>query len=106
MSCIALPIAAEEFGTRSGPGSVCTPLCKVPPRCICSGARILLPLPVSPRAPRRESQAAPVGTAVLCFGFAALRVLVPPAARAPSKKAHLGTWERPSLASVPAECPE
>jgi len=26
--------------------------------------------------------------------------------RAPSKKAHLGTWEQPSLASVPAECPE
>jgi len=41
---------------------------------------------------------------------AALRVLVPPASflfgGAPSKKAHLGTWEQPSLASVPAECPE
>jgi hypothetical protein len=62
--------------------------------------------PVSPQAPRREYQAAPGGTAVLCFGFAALRVLVPPTARAPSKKARLGTWEQPSLPSVPAECPE
>jgi hypothetical protein len=62
--------------------------------------------PVSPQAPRREHQAAPAGTAVLCFGFAALRVLVPPTARAPSKKARLGTWEQPSLTSVPAECPE
>jgi hypothetical protein len=62
--------------------------------------------PVSPQAPRREHPAAPGGTAVLCFGFAALRVLVPPTARAPSKKARLGTWEQPSLPSVPAECPE
>jgi len=62
--------------------------------------------PGSPQAPRREHQAAPGGTAVLYFGFAARRVLVPPATRAPSKKAHLGTWEQPSLTSVPAECPE
>ena len=62
--------------------------------------------PVSPQAPRREHQAAPGGTAVLCFGLAALRVLVPPTSRAPSKKARLGTWEQPSLTSVPAECPE
>jgi len=105
MSCIA----SRQVRTSDRQGrvrSVSLRSCRVPPRSICPGARILLPLPVSPRAPRREHQAAPIGTAVLCFGFTALRVLVPPTARAPSKKAHLGTWERPSLASVPAECPE
>jgi hypothetical protein len=39
----------------------------------------------------------PGGTAPLCFGFAALRVMVPPE-RAPSKKARLGAWEPRPLA--------
>jgi hypothetical protein len=58
--------------------------------------------PVSPQAPRREHQAAPSGTAGFCFPG-----LLPKASMGPlSQKAALGTWEQPSLTSVPAECPE
>ena len=58
--------------------------------------------PVSPRAPRRENQAAPGGTAGFCFPG----LLPQNECGSPSHKAALGTWEQPSLASVPAECPE
>jgi len=43
-----------------------------------SATRDLLFFYRSSRAPRRESQAAPGGTTVFCFGCAALRVLAPP----------------------------
>ena len=71
-----------------------------------SGTRRLVSFPSLLRHREGNTRLRPGGTAALCFGFAALRVLVPPTARAPSKKARLGTWEQPSPASVPAECPE
>ena len=51
-----------------------------------SAARDLLFFSSSSLAPRRERQAAPGGTAVFCFGFASLRVLVPPIHGRPPRK--------------------
>ena len=66
--------------------------------------------PVSPQAPRRDHQAAPGGTAVLCFGFAALRVLVPPLRGHPPRKRAwaLGSSHpsRPSRLSAPSRSGE
>jgi hypothetical protein len=48
----------------------------------------------------------PCGTAVFCFAIAPVQVLVPPASRAPSKKADLGTWEQPHARALRVVCLE
>jgi len=53
-----------------------------------------------------EREAAPCGSAVFCFAIAPEQVLVPPAWRAPSKKADLGTWELPPARALRVVCLE
>ena len=102
MSCIALSIATEGLAHQFWPGSAALRSCTVPPRLRVPAPASLISLPVSPRAPRRENQAAPGGTAGFCFPG----LLPQSQCGSPSHKAALGAWEQPSLASVPAECPE
>jgi hypothetical protein len=53
-----------------------------------------------------DREAAPCGSAVFCFAIAPVQVLVPPALRAPSKKADLGTWEQPHARALRVVCLE
>jgi hypothetical protein len=102
MSCIALSIATEGLARPFWPGPTALRSLHGSPSIPCSGTAIPVSLPVSPRAPGREKQAAPGGAAGFCFPG----LLPQSQCGSPSQKAALGAWERPSLASVPAECPE
>ena len=53
-----------------------------------------------------EREAAPFGAAVFCFATAPVQVLAPPASRAPSKKADLGTREQPHARALRVVCLE
>src|SRR5260370_2232236 len=53
-----------------------------------------------------DREAAPCSSAVFCFAIAPVPVLVPPAPRAPSKQADLGTWEQPHARAPRVACLE
>jgi len=102
MSCIALSVATEGLARPVLAMSGCTSLLHGSPETSCCGTSI-------PRFSTRLSsgiakgeQAAPGGTAGFCFPG----LLPQSQCGSPSQKAALGAWEQPSLASVPAECPE
>jgi hypothetical protein len=102
MSCIALSIATEGLARPFWPGPTALRSCTVPPR-------LRVPAQASPflypsLLGHREGRTRPRPAAQRAFAFPDS---FPKASVGPlPHKAALGAWEQPSLASVPAECPE
>jgi hypothetical protein len=101
MSCIALSIATEGSASPFWRGPTALRSCTVPRDFVFRHRHPHFSTLLS-SGTARENQAAPGGTAGFCFPG----LLPQSQCGSPSHKAALGAWEQPSLASVPAECPE
>src|SRR5690348_15498278 len=103
------PFLRPQSPTVTEAHHTCVPCCSIRLSCDHLATLVYRHFPFSPhrsQAPRATERLRPAARRSSASLIAPVQVLVPPASRAPSKKADLGTWEQPHARALRVVCLE